>query len=68
MLGNSESLAKFLEGSKVRFVIPVYQRKYEWKTENCTQLYKDLCRISSDQNKKAFLWKCCFQHDQSATS
>ena len=54
MLGNSESLVKFLEGSKVRFIIPVYQRKYEWKTENCTQLYKDLCRISSDPNKKHF--------------
>ena len=54
MLGNSESLVKFLEGSKVRFIIPVYQRKYEWKTENCTQLYKDLCRISADPNKKHF--------------
>lgn len=34
-----------MEGSGKRFVIPVYQRNYDWKTENCKQLYDDLVKI-----------------------
>lgn len=34
-----------MEGSKNRFIIPVYQRNYDWKKENCEQLYKDLVKI-----------------------
>ena len=48
MQGTSEQLTSYLEGNKVRFLIPVYQRKYEWKQENCLQLYKDLCRLSKE--------------------
>lgn len=35
MKGNSKALLKFMEGSDKRFVIPVYQRNYDWKKENC---------------------------------
>ncbi len=31
-----------MDGHDKRFVIPVYQRNYDWKTENCKQLYDDL--------------------------
>ena len=31
-----------MEGSDKRFVIPVYQRNYDWKKENCSQLLSDL--------------------------
>lgn len=34
-----------MEGSKKRFVIPVYQRNYEWKKENCDQLFDDLIDV-----------------------
>jgi uncharacterized protein with ParB-like and HNH nuclease domain len=34
-----------MEGADKRFVIPVYQRNYDWKTENCKQLYDDLVKI-----------------------
>ena len=30
---------------KRTFVIPVYQRNYDWKIENCKQLFDDTCRI-----------------------
>jgi uncharacterized protein with ParB-like and HNH nuclease domain len=35
MRGSQTKIMDFMEGKKVRFVIPVYQRKYDWKLENC---------------------------------
>lgn len=43
-----------MEGSDKRFVIPVYQRNYDWKTENCKQLYDDLVKIIRVQRKNHF--------------
>ena len=54
MQGNSEQLTSYLEGSKIRFVVPVYQRKYEWKKENCYQLYKDLLRVIKEDKPSHF--------------
>lgn len=44
-----------MEGSDKRFVIPVYQRNYDWKTENCKQLYDDLVKIIKGHRKSHFL-------------
>ena len=35
MHGSATKIMDFMEGKKVRFVIPAYQRKYDWKLENC---------------------------------
>ncbi|MDE5758271.1 MAG: DUF262 domain-containing protein, partial [Allobaculum sp.] len=43
-----------MEGSDKRFVIPVYQRNYDWKIENCKQLYDDLVKIVKNQRKNHF--------------
>lgn len=37
--------APFLEGAQKYFIIPVYQRKYDWKIDNCRQLYEDFKRM-----------------------
>lgn len=34
-----------MDGSQKRFVVPVYQRNYEWKKENCDQLFNDLIDV-----------------------
>lgn len=39
------TMLEFLEGSKVYFAIPVYQRRYSWKEENCRQLLSDLKKL-----------------------
>lgn len=44
MKGSECKFVKYMEGSDKRFVIPVYQRNYDWKTENCKQLYDDLVK------------------------
>lgn len=43
-----------MEGAKKRFVIPVYQRNYNWKTENCKQLFDDLVKIIRNERKSHF--------------
>ncbi len=45
MKGNSKALLKFMEGSDKRFIIPVYQRNYDWKKDNCEQLFNDLLGV-----------------------
>ena len=45
MKGNETRLVEFMGGSKKRFVIPVYQRNYDWKQENCKQLFDDLVKV-----------------------
>lgn len=45
MKGSERRLVQYLEGADKRFIIPVYQRNYDWKIENCKQLYDDLIKV-----------------------
>lgn len=54
MKGTSKELLKFMEGSDKRFVIPVYQRNYDWKKENCQQLLSDLIDVAKTQRSSHF--------------
>ena len=54
MKGSAAKMTSFMEGADKRFVIPVYQRKYDWREENCLQLYTDLKRIITDQRDSHF--------------
>ena len=46
MDGKAIKLIQYLDGSDKRFIIPVYQRNYSWKVDNCRQLYDDLVKMS----------------------
>ena len=54
MKGDAVKLVQFLEGSQKRFVIPVYQRNYDWKKENCIQLYNDLVSLIKKKKTNHF--------------
>ena len=54
MKGSECRLIEYMEGSKKRFIIPVYQRNYDWKTENCKQLYDDLVKLIRQKRKSHF--------------
>lgn len=54
MKGSEAKMAGFMEGADKRYVIPVYQRKYDWKYENCRQLYDDLKKIVTDGRNSHF--------------
>ena len=54
MKANEKYLIRFLESSDTNFVIPVYQRNYDWKKEQCKQLYDDLVSMIRNDYKTHF--------------
>lgn len=54
MKGSETKLLEYMEGSKKRFVIPVYQRNYDWKMENCKQLFDDLVTVARSHRRSHF--------------
>lgn len=54
MKGTEAKLVSYMQGSDKRFIIPVYQRNYDWKLENCKQLYDDLVKIIVKDRKSHF--------------
>lgn len=54
MKGSEAKMTGFMEGADKRFVIPVYQRKYDWKLDNCRQLFDDLIKIVQDSRSSHF--------------
>lgn len=55
MKGDAQPLIKFFDGSDKRFIIPLYQRNYDWKEENCEQLFSDLLNLHERNRKSHFL-------------
>ncbi len=54
MKGEAQPLIKFFDGSDKRFIIPLYQRNYDWKIENCNQLFQDLLKLHKTKRKSHF--------------
>lgn len=54
MKGEAQPLIKFFDGSDKRFIIPLYQRNYDWKEENCEQLFQDLLKMHNSNRKSHF--------------
>lgn len=46
MEANKIRLLEFLGSGKRTFNIPVYQRNYDWKSEHCTRLFRDIEKIA----------------------
>ena len=47
------SIEDFLSSNKTRFIIPVYQRNYDWKEKNCLQLFDDIKNIGIQGERKS---------------
>ncbi len=54
MKGEAQPLIKFFDGSDKRFIIPLYQRNYDWKEENCKQLFQDLLKLHKSGRSSHF--------------
>ena len=52
-----------MSGAETRFIIPVYQRNYDWKMENCKQLYDDLVKIVKQNRPSHFFGSIVSVHD-----
>ena len=56
----NNSIEKFLGLPKTVFVVPVYQRNYDWREGNCKQLFHDIIRVV-DSGQEHFLGTICFK-------
>lgn len=48
MHAQHRNFTDILMGNATQFIIPVFQREYRWREENCEQLWKDVVRVGSD--------------------
>ena len=63
MKGSETKFVAYMQGSDKRFVIPVYQRNYDWKIENCKQLYDDLVKVIKNNRTSHFFGSLVSVHN-----
>lgn len=64
MKASEEKIEDFLANNKTRFVIPVYQRNYDWNQAQCQQLFADILAAGNNHNMNAhFIGSIVFVHD-----
>ena len=60
MQAHNNSIEEFLGAPKTVFVVPVYQRNYDWQDDNCKQLFYDITRVINS-GREHFLGTICFK-------
>ncbi len=64
MKAKESSLHKFLSQADTQFIIPVYQRNYDWDIPQCQQLLNDIFEVSKNKKLNAhFLGSIVYIHD-----
>ncbi|WP_204105783.1 MULTISPECIES: DUF262 domain-containing protein [Spirulina sp. CCY15215] len=64
MKASEEKLDRFLSQNETQFVIPIYQRNYDWKYSECGQLLDDIFELGKDDNLNAhFIGSIVYIHD-----
>lgn len=66
MHGSEQMLFQLMEGPSKRFIIPVYQRNYDWQKEHCKQLYDDLVKVIRSGRKAHFFGSIVSAQDHNA--
>lgn len=54
MKASEASLYEFITKSNIKFVIPVYQRNYDWTEKHCKILLNDIKEVGK-KNRKDFV-------------
>ena len=49
MQANDANLLTFLDGTK-QFILPIFQRRYSWKKEDCKQLWDDVLHVGENED------------------
>jgi len=64
MKANETKVEDFLSSNKTQFVIPVYQRNYDWTTGQCKQLLDDILEVGTNKKMNAhFIGSIVYVHD-----
>jgi len=64
MKASEVNLNRFLSQSDTQFVIPVYQRNYDWTLPQCRQILDDIFHIgTNDKSNAHFIGSIVYAHD-----
>ncbi len=63
MKANELPINNFLQAPNVQFVIPVYQRNYDWTTNECKQLINDIISVENEARGTHFIGSIVFIHE-----
>ena len=66
---NELRIEDFLSSNKTQFIIPVYQRNYDWTIGQCKQLLDDILEVATNNNITAhFIGSIVYIHDDVYTA
>lgn len=69
MKANETKVDDFLASNKTQFVIPVYQRNYDWSIGQCKQLFDDILEVGLNTKMNAhFIGSIVYIHDDVYTA
>jgi len=63
MKANELQINSFLQAPNVQFVIPVYQRNYDWKNAECKELLNDIISVETEDRGTHFIGSIVFVHE-----
>lgn len=63
MKANELPIITFLQAVNVQFVIPVYQRNYDWKNAECKELLNDIISVETEDRGTHFIGSIVFVHE-----
>ena len=63
MKANELPIITFLQAVNVQFVIPVYQRNYDWKNAECKELLNDIISVETENRGTHFIGSIVFVHE-----
>ncbi len=63
MKANELQINNFLQVPNVQFVIPVYQRNYDWTNTECKELLNDIISVETEDRGTHFIGSIVFIHE-----
>jgi uncharacterized protein with ParB-like and HNH nuclease domain len=69
MKATETKVEDFLSSNKTQFIIPVYQRNYDWTVGQCKQLLDDILEVGNSKKMNAhFIGSIVYIHDDTYTT
>lgn len=62
MKAQNVAMAGFLKEDNVNFIVPVYQRNYEWSRSHCQQLWNDIVQVAKTKESH-FFGTICYKEE-----
>lgn len=63
MKANELPINNFLQSPNVQFVIPIYQRNYDWTAQECKELLNDILSVETTDRGTHFIGSIVFIHE-----